>query len=144
MMDGKDFIKAVKEYFSFLVTEENMKLSNEIINGSLYYEVSYLNKTHSISISYENGEDYLNVIIFILCNDKLPNYDDKTRTLHLKRLNSIVLPIIDKSELNLNNEYFLRFRKEVGLKGKLLQSAKELRLCLKYPTNLMVNKLILE
>jgi hypothetical protein len=132
MIDGKEYIKTVKEYFSFLETEYNMKLSDEVINGSLYYDVSYRDKTHSISISYENGEDYLQVIIFILHNGKLPNYDDKTRTLHLSRLNSVVFPTVNKNDLSLNNECFLQFREAGGLKGKLLKSAKELRLCLKY------------
>lgn len=136
MIDGQEYIKTVKEYFSFLETEYNMKLSDQVINGSFFYDVSYRDKRHSISISYENGEDYLQVIIFILSNGKLPNYDDKTRTLHLNRLNSVVLPAIDKNDLSLNNEYFLKFREEGGFKGRLLKSAKELRLCLKYSNEL--------
>ncbi|KIO76863.1 hypothetical protein TH53_12195 [Pedobacter lusitanus] len=132
MIDGKEYVKTVKEYFSFLETEYNMDLSEEVVNGSFYYDVSYKDKEHAISVSYENAEDYLQVIIFILHNGKLPNYDDKTKTLHLNRFNSKILSTASKSDLSLNNEYFLKFESEDGLKRKLLKSAKELRLFLKY------------
>lgn len=132
MLDGKEYVGTVKEYFAFLEAEYNMRLSDEVVNGSFYYDVSYKDKVRSISISYENAEDYLQVIIFILHNNKLPNYDDKTRTLHLNRLNSIVLSTANKNEIDLNNEYFLGFETETGLKKRILKSAKELRLCLQH------------
>jgi len=85
-----------------------------------------------VSISYENIEDYLLVIIFLLQNGKLPDYDDKTKTLHLNKINAQILSRIDKNEISLNNEYFDKFNPKYELKKKLLKSAKELRLCLKH------------
>ena len=138
MIDGKEYVRTVKEYFAFLEVEYNMRLSDEVVNGSFYYDVSYKDKVRAISISYENAEDYLQVIIFILHNNKLANYDDKTKTLHLNRLNSLVLSTANKSEIDLNNEYFLGFETENGLKKRILKSAKELRLCLQHFNELSI------
>ena len=62
----------------------------------------------------------------------MPDYDDKVETLHLSKLNEVILSIIDKNEINLNKEYFREFNVTDELDRKLLKSAKELRLCLKY------------
>jgi hypothetical protein len=110
MINGKEYIETVKEYYSFLTTEFNLPLLNEKIIGNVFYDVQYGDITKTISISFENIEDYFQVIIFKLQNGLMPNYDDKTKTLHLNKLNAIVLSKIDRSEINLNNEYFGKFQ----------------------------------
>ena len=71
-------------------------------------------------------------------NGELPDYDDKTKTLHLNQLNAQVLSSIDRTEISLNNEYFLKFNPNNKLEKKLLKSAKELRLCLKHFNELQI------
>jgi hypothetical protein len=132
MIVGSIYIATVKAYFDFLITEFGFKISEEKIRGNAFYDVQYKNKTRVVSISYENIEDYLLVIIFLLQNGELPDYDDKTKTLHLNKLNVQVLSRIDKNEVSLNNEYFDKFNPKSELEKKLLKSAKELRLCLKH------------
>ena len=138
MIDGNEYIKVVREYFSFLTTEFDFKLTEEIVNGSFFYRIRYEDKTRAVTISYEDAEDYLSVFISILQNCELPDYDDKTQTLHLNRLNAVVLSTVDKSEIRLNNEYFLKFQTKDELERKLLKSAKELRLCLKHFNELQI------
>jgi len=132
MITGKRYIEIVKDYFAFLKEEYNYTLIDEIIRGNAYYDVQYTDNLKVVSISYENIENYFQVIVFILQNGKLPNYDDKTRTLHLNKLNTSVLSKIDKIEVLLNNEYFANFQVKDEFERKLLKSAKELRLCLKH------------
>ncbi len=132
MIDGKEYIEIVKEYYSFLVTEFNFSVINEKIRGNVFYDVQYRNEKKMVSVSYENIEDYFQAIVFILENGELPDYDDKTKTLHLNQLNKVVLSKISKNEIVLNNEHFLRFQTKSEIEKKLLKSAKELRLCLKY------------
>lgn len=132
MVEGNQFIETVKDYFAFLESELNFKVSEEKILGNAFYDVQFSDRARVASVSYENIEDYLLVIVFILQNGKLPDYDDKTKTLHLNQLNAIVLPKVDKIEIELNNEYFLKFQPQSELQRKLLKSAKELRLCLKH------------
>lgn len=132
MIDGNKFIKTVKNFFSFLITEFNFQVINEKIRGNVFYDVHFGDKIKIVSVSYENIEDYLLIIVFVLQNGEMPDYDNKTQTLHLGYLNKILLAKIDKNEIISNNEYFNTFQATEGLEKKLLKSAKELRLCLKH------------
>lgn len=131
MIDGKQYIDIIKEYYSFLVTECNLLVVNEKVRGNAFYDVQYGDKTKVISMNYENILDYFQVTIFKLQNGKMPDYDDKTKTLHLNKLNADVISKADKSEVDLNNKYFAQFNAKDELERKLLKSAKELRLYLK-------------
>lgn len=132
MIDGTKYIEVVKMFFSFLITEFGFRLSKETENGNAFYDVEYRDVRSVVSISYENIEDYLQVIVFKLKNGKLPDYDDKTHILHLNELNKRVLSEIDKNEIEKNNEVFDKFNGNDMLERKLLKSAKELRLALKH------------
>jgi hypothetical protein len=130
MMQGLEYTDAVKQYYSFLETELGFHKMTETINGNAFYDVEYKDETRIISISYENIEDYLETIIFLLQNGKKPDYDDKTKTLHLKRLNQLTLPKASQEEINLNAGYFYGYAPKTVIEKKLLKEAKELRFCL--------------
>lgn len=130
MIEGKLYIETVKTYFDFLVTDFGFKVTEENIRSNAFYDIRYKNNVSIISISYENIEDYLQVIIFLLENGELPDYDDKTKTLHLNQINAKLLSKVDKSKISINNKYFQKFCAKEEWDRKLLKSAKELRLCL--------------
>jgi hypothetical protein len=132
MVEDIEYIETVKLYYSFLETEFGFRKSNETVNGNAYYDVEFTDNERIISVSYENIEDHLEVIVFMLQNGKMPNYDDKTKTLHLKQLNRLVMTKASKEEINLNAEYFINYKAKNELERKLLKEAKELRLCLKH------------
>jgi hypothetical protein len=132
MIDGREYTDAVTIFYSFLETEYNFSKVKEVINGNAFYDVEFMDKDRVISVSYENIADHLEVIIFMLQNGALPEYDDKTKTLHLKSLNRLVMVKVSKEEFKLNAEYFSRFNPKSNIERKLLKEAKELRLCLKY------------
>jgi hypothetical protein len=139
MIEGEKYIEIVKTYFDYLITEFGFEISNEKIRSNFFYDLQYTKGTRTISISYENIENYLQVIVFILSNGDLPDYDDKTKTLHLSKLNAEVLSNLDKDKIDLNKEYFVRFATQSKLERKLLKSAKELRLCLNYAKELQIS-----
>lgn len=130
MIEGEQYIIAVKKYYSFLIDEFNLPIITEKIHGNAFYQVEYGDEEKVISISYENIEDYLQVIIFNLENGKKPQYDDKTRTLHLNILNKNILKNIDRETFISNSNYFSNINTENQIEEKLLKEAKELRLCL--------------
>jgi len=132
MVEDLEYIETVKLYYSFLETEFGLSKVNETINGNAFYDVEFKDKERVISISYENIEDHLEVIVFMLQNGKMPDYDYKTKTLHLKQLNRLVMAKASKEEINLNAEYFAKYNAKNELERKLLKEAKELRLCLKH------------
>ncbi|MBY0481793.1 MAG: hypothetical protein K2Q21_10580 [Chitinophagaceae bacterium] len=138
MIEGKKYIEVVKLFYSFLETDFGFSKVNETINGNAFYDVEFKNIEKVVSISYENIEDYLQVIVFILHNGDMPEYDDKTKTLHLNQLNEKILSKVDKGEISLNNEYFVKFNPKDELEKRLLKSAKELRLCLRHFDQLQV------
>ena len=130
MIDGQLYTEKVKEYYSFLINEFRFSLIIETVNGNAFYDVQYGDKTKAISISYENIEDYFQVIIFKLQNGQMPNYDDKANTLHLNMLNAMILPQTRGNEIELNSIRFDSFHANNNIERKLLKAAKELRLCL--------------
>lgn len=132
MIKGEKYIEDVKAYFNYLITEFGFRISNEKIRGNAFYDLQYSDGKLIVSVSYENIEDYLQVIIFMLQNGELPDYDDKSKTLHLNRLNAQVMSRIKRDEISLNNEYFVKFNPKTEIEKLLLKSAKELRLCLKH------------
>ncbi len=132
MIDGRKFIETVKRYYSFLVAEFHFLLVEEEVRGSAFFNVRYRDQTKVISISYENAEDYFLVNISILQNGEMPDFDDKSLTFHLSKLNSVLLAKISKDEIISNNEHFSKFHAQDELEGRFLKSAKELRLCLKH------------
>lgn len=131
MIKGEDFIKKVEGVFKFLESEFGFKILKEKNKENLFYDVQYSDNKKIVSVSYENTEDYLQVIIFKPNNGKLPDYDDKSQTLHLSRLNEIVLPKINKREIKENHDFFSGFGEKDPLSKELLKKAKETRLCLK-------------
>lgn len=132
MIDEGKFVEIVKSYFLFLCIEFGFEPPKEKIVGNAFYDLERKGRNKIISISYENISDYFQVIVFLLEDEDLPNYDDKTKTLHLNRLNAEVLSSASKIEIQVNNEYFSNFITQDDFERKVLQAAKELRLCLRH------------
>jgi hypothetical protein len=132
MIEGLEYIKVVKLFYSFLETEFGFKKVNETVNGNAFYDVEYRDTEKVISVSYENIEAHLEVIVFKLLNGKMPDYDDKSQTLHLNQLNKSLMSRVDKAEISSNAQYFMNHNPKDDLERKLLKGAKELRLCLKH------------
>jgi hypothetical protein len=131
MVEGTEYVQAVRIIFSFLSEEYGITDTSEKIRGNVFYDVQYRTPLKVISISYENIEDYLQVIVFKLKSGKLPDYDDKTHTLHLNVLNKIAFSKANKANIEQNNQYFNNHIKaDTTLERKLLKSAKDLRLAM--------------
>lgn len=137
MIEGNKYIKLVKSFFSFLETEFDFIIVNETINGNAFYDIEYKNTNRIISISYENIEDYLEVIMFLLDKKgELPNFENKRETLHLNQLNKQLFSNLSKREIFLNSKYFSKYKSEDNFSHKILKTAKELRLYLKSGNNI--------
>ena len=130
IMTGKHFVGLVSQFFHFLVEELDFICFSETVREGLYYEVQYKNRDRIVSVSYENVEDYLQTIVFALESGRLPDYDDKTKTLHLNALSALVFPLLTGKEIYENNIRFNQFVATSDMERRLLKSAKELRLCL--------------
>ncbi len=136
MIDRNQFVNLVNDYFSFLENEYKFNKIKETINDNLFYDIEYKGSEKIISISYENIENYLNVVFFMLRFNELPNYDDKSKTLHLNKLNKFTFSKVNAFEINENNSHFSNFVTKNIFEKELLKNAKELRLTLKYNSSL--------
>jgi len=132
MIEEEEYIEVVRKFYSFLEADFGFSIANETVNGNAFYDVEFWDGERIISISYENIEDHLEVIIFLLHNGQMPNYDDKTKTIHLKRLNKLIMARASREEIGLNAECFANYNPKNEIERKLLKGAKELRLCLKH------------
>ena len=132
MIEGKEYMEIVKSIYLFLKIEFGFSIIKETINGIMFYDVEYSDNKRVISVSYENVEDHLQVIIFLLQDGKLPDYEDKTKTLHLEQLSRQIMSTVSNEEFKKNAAYFDKYITKTEIERKLLKGAKELRLCLKY------------
>jgi hypothetical protein len=131
MIDGSVFVSIVRQFFSFLENEFGFRQTGETIKGNAFYDVEYRDSLRAISISYENVENHLEVIVFVLQKDgNLPDYDDKTKTLHLGHLNTLVMSRISDMEIMSNHDQFSAYQAQGEFQKGLLKRAEELRLCL--------------
>ena len=130
MIAAHAYLEAAKAYFHFLIPEFGFSLSMETARSVVFYDLEYRSPTQAISISYENLEDYFQVIVYQLVNQQLPSYEDKRRTLHLQSLNQVLGAIVGPADWIENQHHFRAFNPETTVERQLLKAAKELRLCL--------------
>lgn len=137
MISSQQYLIRVSEYFSYLVNEFGFEIVKEEIREDIFYEQHFSDTRKVVSVSYENIEDYLQIIVYFLENGELPAYDDEKWTLHLAHLSSVVFPTLDQREIKQNNEMFDKFEAQSEIEKSLLKGAKELRLCLKHFPNFL-------
>lgn len=130
MVKGTDYLEMVGSFYSFLESEFGLRKVNETVKGNAFYDVEYRDTERVISISYENIEDHLEVVLFKLSDGKMPDYDDKSQALHLNQLNKLIMKRVDVKDIRSNMKYFSTCNAKNSLERKLLKGAKELRLCL--------------
>jgi hypothetical protein len=80
---GGGYIRIVELFYSFLKLELGFNKVNKTINGNTFYDIQFKDKEkkRAVSISYGNIEGHLEVIVFILQNGEMSDYDDRTITL---------------------------------------------------------------
>lgn len=98
MISGDEFIQLVEKFFHFLIEDFDFKESNVTNRKSLFYDVEYKKQDIVISISYENRENYLQVILFNTKNGILPDYDDKSSTIHLNILTKKLFALLNQND----------------------------------------------
>ncbi len=133
MIRGLEFIELTRKNNRFLVDEFDFIEFNVTNREGLFYDIEYKKDGLLISISHENRDDYLQVILFRLIDGKKPEYDDTQMTIHLEKLNNMLLKPLNSNDFKENEFYFASLNASSNVERKLLKAAKELRICLKHP-----------
>ncbi|MCC2545499.1 hypothetical protein LJY25_03515 [Hymenobacter sp. BT175] len=130
MVEAQVFLRAAKTYFAFLVSEFAFAELSETVRSVVFYELQYRNAAQVVSISFENLEDYLQITVFQLVNQQLPDYNDSHHTYHLHTLNHALSKLVGPDDWQENQRFFEEFKPEGTVERRLLKAAKELRVCL--------------
>jgi len=126
-----EYFSNIEKQFMFLLDDFEYQVINEKSKISFLYDVNFQKSNSVISVSFDIRENYLQVILFILKDGHFPDYDDKEHTIHLEKLNNMILPLLSKEEISDNNDFFQNIKPLNQLEKRILKSAKELRLCMK-------------
>lgn len=110
MISGDEFIRFAKNCFRFLIDELGYVELSVTNRTGIFYDVEYKKDDMVISISYENRENYLQVLLLKLQKGIKPDYDDKKHTIHLERLNSQVLNLLSNAAYKENDSFFLQLK----------------------------------
>ncbi|MCD8511858.1 MAG: hypothetical protein LRY73_19725 [Bacillus sp. (in: Bacteria)] len=130
MLNRDEYFSIIEKQFMFLVNEFEYTPLDKKSKISFLYDVNFQKGNTLITVSLDVRESYLQVILFNLTDGHLPDYDNEN-TIHLEKLNKMILSNLSKEEMKENNKFFQYIQPKNQLEKRILKSAKELRLCMK-------------
>ena len=130
MVTDNEYFEKVETYFKFLVNEFKFKVESKTFNGNVFFDIEYKSKNILISISYENIEDFLEIIIFPNSANNNISFKGSNENFRLSQLRNDLLTKIKNSDFEKNNKFFIKFKTKNNFERNLLKSAKDLRICL--------------
>ncbi len=128
---GKKYEEAVLKYYSFLIEDFNFTLEDKpILVIGRYYDISFKKIDKIIMIYYEIMEDYYHVHFTNFLIKGHPQIEPITKTSYLNYFIKTIYPFLSEYDFTQNNMYFDKFEATNEMEKKLLDQAKDLRLCL--------------
>jgi hypothetical protein len=128
-MSGQDFLRIVNEAFAPWLKELGFSMDTPSISGRLY-RASFAGQKHSVSVSFEPGDDAFFILVFSRENGQLSSWDDRLKTPRLSDLNSRYMNTVSSEERVANEDAFKSIAARDEAEKFLLKSAKEIRLVL--------------
>ena len=134
-MNGQVFLRLLNEAFAPFLTGLGFSMDTPSISGRLY-RASFTGPKHSVSVSFEPGDEAFYVLVFSREHGELSDMDDRLKTARLSDLNSRYMNAVSREERAVNEATFKSVVARDEEERALLKSAKELRLVLpKYLDN---------
>ena len=128
-MNDQDFLRVVNEAFTPFLTGLGFSMDTPSISGRLYRS-SFTSSRHSVSLSFEPGDEAFFVLVFNREYGELSDMDDRSKTPRLSDLNSRYMNTVSGAERTANESAFRSVVARDEEERELLKSAKELRLVL--------------
>jgi hypothetical protein len=128
-MNGTDFERLVLKVFSPFLTELGFRAETQHISGR-YYRANYVGEQHTLSISFEPGDDMLTVMLMTNGADDLASIDDRSKTPRLSDLNARYMSNVSASDRANNEAFFAGIEPHDTNEYAIVKAAKELRLVL--------------
>jgi hypothetical protein len=128
-MNGQDFLRVVHQAFVPFLRELGFVMDAPSISGR-FYRASFTRPGHSVSVSYEPGDDAIFVFVFCQENGRLSDIDDRLKTPRLSDLNARYMSSVGIDERTANEAAFESVDVRDDAEKCLLKAARELRLVL--------------
>ncbi|MEZ0274437.1 MAG: hypothetical protein ACAH88_05990 [Roseimicrobium sp.] len=128
-MSGNAFERIVTAAFVPFLRELGFTQS-AVHSSGRFSSVKFQGSRHVLCVSYEYGDDYLNIMLLTRGTEELRDMDDPTKSPRLADLNNRYASLITPEERADNQHYFADIVARDPLEHRLLKSAKELRLAL--------------
>lgn len=128
-MNGQDFLRIANEAFAPFLKELGFSMEAPSISGR-FYRAIFTSPTHSVSVSFEPGDEAFFVLVFSREGGELSDMDDRMKTPRLSDLNNRYMKTVGSEERTANDA---AFKAVVALDDEervLFKAAKELRLVL--------------
>jgi hypothetical protein len=95
-----------------------------------FSSVRFQGSLHVLSVSYEYGDDHLNIMLLTRGAEELGDMDDRSKSPRLPDLNTRYASLITPEDRLDNQHYFAAIVARDALEDRLLKSARDLRLVL--------------
>lgn len=128
-MNGQDFLRVTKGALVPFLKDLGFSMDSPSISGR-FYRVSFTGVAHTVSVSYEPGDEALFIMVFGRESGELTDIDDRLKTPRLSDLNARYMPTISSEERAANEAAFASVEARDKEELALLKAAKELRLVL--------------
>ena len=128
-MNGRDFERLVLKVFPPFLTELGFVAEPPHISGR-YYRANFVGRQHTLSVSFEPGDNMLAVLLITNGADDLASIDDRTKTPRLSDLNARYMVDVTTSDRANNEAFFAEIEPRDKDEYAIVKAAKELRLVL--------------
>jgi hypothetical protein len=128
-MNGQDFVRLVNTAFSPFLRELGFSPDPFAISGR-FYRASFTGPLHSVSVSFEPGDNAFFVLVFTREGRRLSDIDDRLKTPRLSDLNRRYMNTVTDEERAANEDAFAGLEPADDEEAALIRYAKELRLVL--------------
>jgi hypothetical protein len=128
-MNGQDFTRISDQAFAPFLRELGFVAQPPQISGRAYH-ATFVGRRHTLSVSFEPGDDYFSIMLLTNGADDLASIDDRAKTPRLSDLNARYAALISPFERAANEEYFAGVVVNHPFERQLLKFAKDLRLVL--------------
>jgi hypothetical protein len=128
-MNGEGFLRIVSEAFAPFLAGLGFSADAPTISGR-FYRASFTGHMHSVSVSFEPGDEVFFVMVFSVNGGELSDMDDRLKTPRLTDLNRLYMNAVSSAERAANEATFQSVIARDEEERVLLKSAKELRLVL--------------
>lgn len=96
-MNGHDFLRISNDAFAPFLSELGFQADTPSVSGR-HYRATFSSPTHTVSVSFEPGDDVFQVLVFSRVQGRPSTIDDRRMTPRLSDLNTRYMSMVSDAE----------------------------------------------